>query len=157
MENESPEFWAVFRRAADLRETFQEIVEQTSMEQKRARIIALKREALNLLHEAGLPHPLKMLMVDLWGGFGFAERHNPVMFTAAQIEAKHPYNHEYANNPSTLGKTKLSRLINEELSDTKDYTRQIVRWRNDPSYWELVFNHREDEFRPGPERDTNGA
>lgn len=141
MPDESPEFWAVFQRAVDIRKRLQSANETEAMEVKGRVVKALKQETFDLLHEVGLPHPLKMLIADLWGGPTFLDRPTAAMYVGAMIEGQHP--------EGALGLKKLSRLIHEELGDNNQssnpdtYTRSIGRWRGEPEYQALVSSYRD--------------
>ena len=111
---------------------------------KRAKIIQIKRETFDLLHDADIPDPLRMLIVDLWGGSkGFLGRLDEARLTAAAIEGQHPVDLT-GQRPSTLGIKRLGVLLRRELGVDTDFSKQITAWRDDPDYWQRVFQHRPD-------------
>ena len=84
-------WWKIFQRAAKLRDRLGVIEATTERELKRAQIAQIKREAFELLHDADIPDPFRMLIVDLWGGSkGFLGRLDKARLTAAAIEGQHP-------------------------------------------------------------------
>ncbi len=137
-------WWETFHRAANLRDRLGVIGTTTQREQKRAQVAQIKREAFELLHDADIPHPLRMLIVDLWGGSkGFLGRPDKARLTAAAIEGHHPVD-PTGQRPSILGKKRLGTLLRGELGVETDFSKQITAWRDDPDYWQRVFQHRPD-------------
>ena len=137
-------WWETFHHAVNLRDRLVVIEETTQRELKRAQIAQIKRETFHLLHDADIPHPLRMLIVDLWGGSkGFLKRPDETRLTAAAIEGCHPVDLT-GQRPSTLGKKRLGTLLREELGVNTDFSKQITAWRNDPDYWSRVFQYRPD-------------
>ena len=137
-------WWEIFRRAADLRNRLGVIEATTEREQKRPQVAQIKRETFELLHDADIPDPLRMLIVDLWGGSkGFLVRSGKARIAAAAIEGQHPVD-PTGRRPSTLAKKRLGVLLREELGVDTDFSKQISAWRDDPDYWERVFQYRPD-------------
>ena len=137
-------WWEMFHRAVKLRNRLGVIQATTEREVKRAKIAQIKRETFHLLHDADIPDPLRMLIVDLWGGSkGFLGRLDKNRLTAAAIERRHPVDLT-GQKPSTLGKKKLGVLLREELGVNTDFSKQIATWRDDPDYWQRVFQYRTD-------------
>ncbi len=136
-------WWETFHHAVNLRNRLGVIEAKTEREQKRAQIAQIKRETFELLHDADIPDPLRMLIVDLWGGEkGFLERLDKARLTAAAIEGRHPVD-PTGKRPSALGKKKLGALLRKELGIEKtDFSKQIAAWRDDPDYWQRVFEYR---------------
>ena len=137
-------WWATFHHAVNLRDHLGVIEATTEREQKRAQVAQIKRETFELLHDADIPDPLRMLIVDLWGGMkGFLRRSAEARLTAAAIEGRHPPD-PTGQRPSTLGKKRLGTLLRGELEVDTDFNKQIVAWRDDPDYWQRVFQYRPD-------------
>ncbi len=137
-------WWEMFHRAVKLRNRLGVIQATTEREVKRAKIAQIKRETFHLLHDADIPDPLRMLIVDLWGGSkGFLGRSGKARLTAAAIEGQHPVD-PTGQRPSTLGMKRLGVLLREELGVKADFSKQITTWRNDPDYWQRVFQYRPD-------------
>ncbi len=113
------EWWIVFQRASELRERLREVESGYQREAKRTEMAEIKREAFDILCSTDIPSPLKVLIVDLWGGVKGFLQWNPDKTAAAIIEAR---------SDAPLGKKKLSTLLRKELESQTDYTRQIMRW-----------------------------
>ncbi len=137
-------WWVTYHRAVNLRDRLGVIEAKTQREVKRAKIAQIKRETFELLHDADIPDPLRMLIVDLWGGMkGFLRRLDKDRLTAAAIEGRHPVDLTW-QQPSTLGMKRLGVLLREELGGKTDFSKQITTWRDDPDYWQRVFQYRPD-------------
>ena len=137
-------WWKTFNHAVILRDRLSVIEAKTTREVKRAQVTQIKRETFDLLHDADIPDPLRMLIVDLWGGSkGFLGRLDKARLTAAEIEGRYPVD-PTGQRPSALGKKKLGALLREELGVDTDFSKQITAWRDDPDYWQRVFQYRPD-------------
>ena len=137
-------WWKTFNHAVILRDRLGVIEATTEREAKRAQRAQIKRETFDLLHDADIPDPLRMLIVDLWGGSkGFLGRLDENRLTAAAIEGQHPVDLT-GQRPSTLGIKRLGVLLRRELGVDTDFSKQITAWRDDPDYWQRVFQHRPD-------------
>ncbi len=107
MTKSSEEWWDVFRRASALRHRLllatgrreptedekRKGLKKLEREKKRAEIQAIKKDAFELLNESSIPQPLRMLIVDLWGGSQTViDRYPwvPEKMAAALIEASQP-------------------------------------------------------------------
>ena len=139
-----PSWWKTYNHAANLRDRLGVIEATTQREEKRAQRAQIKRETFALLHDADIPDPLRMLIVALWGGSkGFLLRLDKNRLTAAAIEGRHPFD-STGRQPSTLGKKRLGALLRGELGVKTDFIKQIAAWRDDPDYWQRVFQYRLD-------------
>ena len=137
-------WWKTFNHAVILRDRLGVIEAKTTREVKRAQRTRIKRETFDLLHDADIPYPLRMLIVDLWGGSkGFRGRSDEARLAAAAIEGRHPVDRT-GQRPSTLGKKRLGVLLRGELGVDTDFSKQIAAWRDDPDYWDRVFQYRPD-------------
>ncbi len=123
-------WWDVFRRASELRARLQHIEETIEREEKRAAIQAIKREVWEILNDQHMQQPLRMLIVDLWGGpKTVINRHSwsAEKLAAAKIEAEQP-------NP--IGDKRVRTLLKGKgWEATLD---QVKNWRRDPEYQRFV-------------------
>lgn len=131
-------WWDVFQRASALRERLKQAEENYEREQKRGELQAIKREAFDLLNESGIPQPLRMLIIDLWGGaqtvidrYSWSED----KMAAALIEAK---------QLKPIGDKRLKTLLQEETGKSVKLN-DIKNWRRSPAYKDFVAVRRETE------------
>jgi hypothetical protein len=130
------EWWDVFRRASGLRDRLKEVESTLSYEEKRAAKQAIKREAFELLNESDIPQPLRMLIVDLWGGPAtVVDRYPwpPEKMAAAYIEA---------SQAKPIRYKRLTTLLREHTGKSIDPAR-VKNWRRDPEYQYFVKVRRE--------------
>lgn len=126
----------VFLRASALRDYFKEVESTLSYEQKRAAIQTIRRETFELLNASGIPQPLLMLIVDLWGG-------------AKTVIDRYPWGHEKmaaarieASQPKPIGYKRLTTLLREQTGKSIDPAR-VRNWQRDPEYKHFVNVRRE--------------
>ena len=75
-------WWVVFHEASVLRDRLRKVQRTLTHEQKRDAIRAVKRETWALLRDTHIPHPLKMLVLELLGGYHIAVDDWPIAATA---------------------------------------------------------------------------
>lgn len=131
-------FWDVFQRASALRERLKQAEENYEREQKRGELQAIKRETFDLLNESGIPQPLRMLIIDLWGGAQTVIERPKYSWSkekiaAALIEAK---------QLKPIGDKRLKTLLQEETGKSVKLN-DIKNWRRSQSYKYFVAVRRE--------------
>ena len=131
-------WWDVFQRASALRERLKQAEENYEREQKRGELQAIKREAFDLLNESGMPQPLRMLIIDLWGGpktVIYRDTWSEEKMAAALIEAR---------QSKPIGVKRLATLLREETGKSFNPD-EIKNWRRSPVYKYFVAVRRETE------------
>ena len=146
--------WAVFHRAAAVRDRLREAEKNLTYEQKRTAKEGIKRETFELLSETYIPQPLKMLVLDLIRGYHVANHgwqaanklYTDERGVQVDIEqgAKTALARIDANQSSDIGNSRLARLLLDQTGKKIDKT-QIKRWRQDPEYKFLVWRFKQDE------------
>lgn len=129
-------WWTVFQRASALRDRLKRAEAKYAREQKRPELQAIRREAFELLNESGIPQPLRMLIIDLWGGpktvidkYTWGKE----KMAGALIEAR---------QSKPIGVKRLATLLREETGKSVNPD-EIKNWRRDPEYQYFVNVQRE--------------
>lgn len=162
---------AIFDRAAELRQRLKDVRANTERETKREAEKLIKRDAFELLCDAELPMPLRILIVELWGWNDRrlkrdakstnveswskstnVESWSEGKLAAAFLLAQH--GDILMNQGGGINAHKLEGMLQKQLRNGKEYRAAIRRWSNEAprerdgeretlnDFWMLVETYR---------------